>query len=63
MSSSEHDMVANVDVDVDTNTDVDMAIDRDVDVAGDMDDDGPCIYGPISNDSFWPPNYFISANF
>jgi hypothetical protein len=29
--------------------DVDLPTDMDVDVANNMDDDGPHIYGPISN--------------
>jgi hypothetical protein len=35
--------------DMDVNMAIDMTADMDVDVAADMDDDGPCIFGPISN--------------
>jgi hypothetical protein len=35
----------------------------DVDVPTNIDDDGPCIYGPISKDHFLLTNYFILANF
>jgi hypothetical protein len=42
-------MTVNMDVDVFVDIDVDVATDMNVNVAAHMGDDGPCIYGPISN--------------
>jgi hypothetical protein len=42
-------MATEVDVDMAANRDIDMTSDMDVNVDTDMDDDGPYIFGPISN--------------
>jgi hypothetical protein len=64
----EHDMVADVYADVAAKMDVDVAYNIDIDLPTDMDDEGSCIYGPISIpnilvDHFLPTNYFNSAHF